>query len=310
MHDGIVAMVLRTFGSIYPFLEIWDCGSGDIIMLGAKQPWKNDLASYRKIFERELPRQQLQKLGLTTPESLLARQLASQRTAFAIAGDGPIQSDLFPVLEYEAPKAFYVGTYSWMLGGFDERTVQAPLAPDEKRAVLDSLGNDVLRKTFADYSSVNSSLIEIVKLRLNTNSLPNAASPVASLPSLFRPAHSPPSLARPAEGASEALKSLIDAANLLEADAARKPEAIQQIEALLLAQGEKTAPATNEWALSYFAVAGARHSLGLGDYQSAQRLLDLGRKVGPSDYQLDYLARILERERSLGTKLISARSSN
>ena len=54
-------------------------------------------------------------IDIQSPEALMARQLASQRTGFAIAGDGPMQSDLFPVLEYAAPRAFYLVTGSRML---------------------------------------------------------------------------------------------------------------------------------------------------------------------------------------------------
>ena len=54
--------------------------------------------------------------------------MASQRTAFAIAGDGPIQTDDFPILEYEAPKAFFIGKSAYELFLFDERTWQFPLA--------------------------------------------------------------------------------------------------------------------------------------------------------------------------------------
>ena len=56
-------------------------------------------------------------IDIQSPEALLARQLASQRTGFAIAGDGPIQSDLFPILEYSAPrKRFLLVIVRRMLG--------------------------------------------------------------------------------------------------------------------------------------------------------------------------------------------------
>ena len=39
MHDGIVELVLRTFHSVFPHVEIWDSCSGDIILLGSFEPW-------------------------------------------------------------------------------------------------------------------------------------------------------------------------------------------------------------------------------------------------------------------------------
>jgi spermidine synthase len=308
MHDGIVSMVLRTFNSVYPFTEVWDCGWGDIIMLGARQPWKMDLANYGKIFERELPRQQLESAGLKTPEVLLARQLASQRTAFAIAGEGAIQSDWFPILEYEAPKAFYTGVSSPMLGDFDERTIQTSLAPEGKRTALRSLSNSALKDMFANYGSINVAFLQLVKLRLNTNSTAAAESSLASLPSVLRSLENPPSPLKAPENASERLKELIQAANQLEANPDQRREAIQQIETILGAYREPDSQKASQWTPSFFAVLGARHSLGLGDYASARRLIELGRKIGPADAQLEYLARIVEREQSMNSKLVSSRN--
>ncbi len=41
MHDGIVGMVLRTFGNAFPHLELWDTGSGDLVMIGSRTPWSS-----------------------------------------------------------------------------------------------------------------------------------------------------------------------------------------------------------------------------------------------------------------------------
>ena len=39
MHDGIVDLVLRTFQSVFPAMEIWDSNGGDIILIGSTRPW-------------------------------------------------------------------------------------------------------------------------------------------------------------------------------------------------------------------------------------------------------------------------------
>jgi len=124
----------------------------------------------------------------------------------------------------------------------------------------------------------------------------------------LRLAESPPAPVKPPEDASEQLKALIHAANQLEAGAGQKREAIQQIETILRAYQDPASQKASQWAPSWFAVLGARHSLGSGDHSSAQRLIELGRKVGPSDAQLDYLTRILEREQALNSKLASSRN--
>jgi hypothetical protein len=86
---------------------------------------------------------------------LWARQIASQRTGFAIPGPGPVQSDLFPVLEYAAPRAFYIGVDATLLENYDERTRQIQFAPAQKLAALKSLPRLEVLSLFASFSSVN-----------------------------------------------------------------------------------------------------------------------------------------------------------
>ena len=103
------------------------------------------------------------------PQALWARQLASQRTGFAIPAAGAIQSDLFPVLEYEAPKAFYIGASSALLTLFDERTWQRDLAMPEKEEALHSLEVDVLREVFGSFTSVNDQLNQCLAIRVEAD---------------------------------------------------------------------------------------------------------------------------------------------
>jgi len=158
MHDGIVELVLRTFSSVFPYVEIWDPGDNDIVILGSQQPWPTGPEVFRQSFGFTGVRSDLNAIGIQSPEALLARQLASQRTAFAIAGDGPVQSDLFPVLEYAAPRAFYIGINAKVLEHFDERTRQQSVAPPVKLAILHSLTMADVRSVFSLYSTVNEEL--------------------------------------------------------------------------------------------------------------------------------------------------------
>jgi hypothetical protein len=160
MHDGIVELVLRTFGSVFPFVEIWDAGNGDVVMLGSMQPWPSNPAVYRQSFELAGVKSDLARIGISSPELLWARQMASQRTAFAIAGEGPIQTDLFPVLEYAAPRAFYIGVTATTFQNYDERTRQMGLASAEKIAVLKSLPPEETLPLFISFSTVNKEMLE------------------------------------------------------------------------------------------------------------------------------------------------------
>jgi hypothetical protein len=156
--DGVVELVLRTFRSVFPYIEVWDTGSGDINMLGSMQPWRTGPEVFREGFAIERVKTDLWMIDIQSPEALFARQLASQRTGFAIANDGPLQRDLFPILEYAAPRAFFLSAGSRLLDGFDERSRQQLLAPAEKKQVLHGLLPADAAMVFSDFSTVNGEL--------------------------------------------------------------------------------------------------------------------------------------------------------
>jgi len=185
MHDGIVDLVLRTFQSVFPAMEIWDSNGGDIILIGSTRPWSWSLETLRQGYQRESVRQDLASVGLRTPEELLARQFASQRTAFAIPGDGAIQSDIFPLLEYEAPMAFYIGASAGKISRFDERTWQAPFISNEKRTALTNFSDASLRFAFTN-ATVNSELWDAIFARLQRKKdRPSVVSLTTAVPCLF-----------------------------------------------------------------------------------------------------------------------------
>ena len=183
MSDAILSLILRTFSSVFPYVEIWDADGGDLVILGSSQPWSTGTEVFRRGFTISRVRTDLAMIDINSPEALLARQLASQRTGFAIAGEGPMQSDLHPILEYAAPRAFYLGINCVMLDRFDERTWQQLLAPVEKRKVLASLPVLKAQIVFGDFLSMNG---ELRACLFNTT-------PGSDVPCAFNtPAPSPP----------------------------------------------------------------------------------------------------------------------
>jgi hypothetical protein len=131
-------------------------------MLGSLQPWQTGPEVFRRGFEIDRVRTDMWMLDIHSPEALMARQVASQRTAACIPGDGPIQSDLFPILEYAAPKAFFKHQFTAILEAYDERTHQQLLAPPEKRALLASLPATQVQMIFGSFLSMNRKLYETI----------------------------------------------------------------------------------------------------------------------------------------------------
>jgi spermidine synthase len=300
MHDGIVALVLRTFNQVFPHLEIWDCGNGDIIMLGALESWPSSPEVYRTAFEREEVRKDLEKIGITSPEALWVRQLASQRTAFAIAGDGPIQTDWLPVLEYEAPKAFYIGKTAEMLNDFDERTKQYRNAPAEKRSVLTSLSDESVRQVFSKYGTINGDLYKFLRWRLSSEKLIEEYKRefnAESLPCIFRIRPDPDT----ANGdTTEDIRTLHTAKSLIENES-RFEEGVLTIQSLLM----NYRPGT-KWSAASYAAYAAETCLNEGNLNRARTFVQLGLKHNPRDGQLNFLERLLSRDEIAQTSVLHA----
>jgi hypothetical protein len=290
--------VIRTFSSVFPHLEIWDTDSGDIILLGSQQPWESSRAVLQKGFLHEAVRADLNSLGLGTPEALLARQFASQRTAFAIAGPGPLQTDAFPILEYDAPQAFFVGRNATRLQSYDERTWQSELLGQERRNLLAGLGGPGLKSAFT-YGSVN------VQLR---QALENPERPIfnrsvegrmdflsPAMPCVFR------TNSLPAIGGSDGQRGPGDRRELLQAERALRAQegdwkqAVKGIAGLLRRQSAGSFQSNPPWDAAGYASLAARACLRHGCPAQARELIELARQLDPDAEELNYLERIVDR---------------
>ena len=296
MHDGIVEMVLRTFGSSFPVMEIWETNEGDIILLGSDRPWDMSLASLRRSYGLESVRKDLESIGLATPAALMARLFASQRTAGLIAGPGAIQTDGFPVLEYEAPVAFFIGTTAQRLTRFDERTWQSGFASEERRRALANLDDQTLRIVF-ERDTINRELWLTIAERLKRGLLSMGKSGPAgsTAPSVFDPAAGSAENLLPRD-ASSTLTALINARVQLQNGEGDIVKNVELIRLALAAQLVATAAKSREGTSANFAAVAARACLLRRDFEHAKEMLALGFKFDPTDVELLYLARLVERE--------------
>jgi predicted membrane-bound spermidine synthase len=297
MDDAIVDTVVRTFSTVFPNMEIWDASGGDIIMMGSLQPWQCDVETLRKVLQLPEPAHDLARIGLTSPESILALQFASQRTAFAIAGPGPLQSDDFPQLEYAAPRAFYIGHRAQRLNVFDERTWQAGLTSAEKAAALASLDSSALKAIFNGIgSSVNPDLQSHLRIRCNQK-LAAEFVPVGggvSLPSVFAIANLSDLTPPPAATTNDVARALFDTEVAFNSGSANEIQAISEIEKILLATKSYDA-ASAGWSATYYGGLAIKASLRRNDTQTATRILQQALRLEPGSDVLLYLNRVITR---------------
>lgn len=298
LDDNIWELVVRTFGSVFPAMEIWDVGEGDVVLLGSDRPWKSNLEVYRRALELELPRRDLAAIGLTTPTAIFARQFASQRTAFALPGPGRIQSDNHPILEYEAPRGFYIylGRGAQRFQAFDERTWQMGLATPEKNQALAELGLPSLGTIFGGVAlSVNHDLQAFVRNRLGGGD-GNLFFGNRIMPCIFQDAKAAALVFAPASMRTNAItQQLYNAEVLLRTDAAKQLQAVESIRDALAAvptdRREKI-----DWSPAHYADLAIKAALRLGQPVLAKTILLRGLQLEPDSEELRYLARILVHE--------------
>jgi hypothetical protein len=297
VDDELMELVMRTFGSVFQVMEIWDVGMGDVVLLGSDRPWKSDLDAYRHVFELSEPRRDLAAIGVTSPVALQARQLASQRTAFAVPGPGRVQTDAHPILEYAAPRTFYIylGRGSERFQNFDERTLQMDLAPRGKNEALARLGMAELQQIFSRVApSVNHALQARLQMQI-TGSRDPAQLRLLTMPFVFR-------------GTNDAILFMPDIARtnaianqLFNAEAVLRTNPTNQLAAVLNIQQTLDMPELDRlqvkgWSAANYASQAVKACVRLGEGGLAKSILLRGMQLDPDSEELHYLSRILIRE--------------
>lgn len=307
MDDDTIALVMRTFATVFPAMEIWDIGDGDILMLGSAHAWESNPDVYQRAFALEGPRRNLMEMGIAAPEAVLGRQVASQRTAFAIAGPGPIQSDGHPILEYKAPRAFYISLArgTERLQRFDERTWQVDFAPLLKNRTLSSLGlTDLKALIRPPCSLMNNQLHAYLNVLLGEQNNSQQQLSIESMPCIFRGTNTAVVFMPLSAKTNEVSRQLVLAESALQSHPRNWGPAIDYIKSVLDAMSTNQLPDPGRSA-GYYADLAVKAALHLGKTELVKSILLRGLKLEPNSDQLRYDARILLREKVIQPEDIS-----
>jgi spermidine synthase len=121
MDDNTLRLILRTFASVFEHVTLWKTLSEDILILGSSSPNPLNFSRVSERFDLEQVREDLQRIEITSLPTLLSLQIASDATVRKMAGRGRLNEDYYPILEYEAPKAFFLGSVASVIRSHDER---------------------------------------------------------------------------------------------------------------------------------------------------------------------------------------------
>lgn len=107
MDDDGFRLVLRTLRAVFPHVTIWRGSFGDALLIASDRPLALDDAAFERAYMSPAVWRGLSEVDIGAPTALLSLQSASEEGAKELAGEGPVNSELRPILEYQAPRAFF-----------------------------------------------------------------------------------------------------------------------------------------------------------------------------------------------------------
>ncbi|MBI1748918.1 MAG: fused MFS/spermidine synthase [Acidobacteria bacterium] len=121
MTSDITAMVVKTMNAVFPHIYIFQGSSKDIILLGTRTALQPDFQAMAAKLASEPVRQELAKIGILDLPTLLALQMLTPSRIAEITMQSEVNRDDRPLLEYRAPRAFYLGVSSNLIYRSDLR---------------------------------------------------------------------------------------------------------------------------------------------------------------------------------------------
>ncbi|MBI5366282.1 MAG: fused MFS/spermidine synthase [Planctomycetes bacterium] len=109
MDTALVKSVFRTFQEVFPhgFLVSDPAGTNDFIMIGSRRPLRIREADLRRTLGMPGLREDLAALEYTQPIELLATVACTERDFREYAQAGELNTDDYPIVEFETPKFIY-----------------------------------------------------------------------------------------------------------------------------------------------------------------------------------------------------------
>ncbi len=120
-EDEVVKLVLNTFSSVFPDCQVWSGVANDIIIVGSKNGFVFDYNLLLDKLNNDNIKRDFGKIGIDNIFTFLTCQSLTPRSVFIITDNKPINSELHPLLEFSAPRSFYIGSTSGLIYKYDER---------------------------------------------------------------------------------------------------------------------------------------------------------------------------------------------
>ncbi len=148
IDDETFQLVVRTFASVFPHVTLWQSMSADVVLIGSSKPLGISEEKLRDRLADPAVSSSLRSIGVEDGLTLLSLQMVSNLNVRTYSGDGLLNTEDHPILEFLAPRAFFVNSGVSNMDDHDERLLHAspdtylmrrartePLTDREKRTI-------------------------------------------------------------------------------------------------------------------------------------------------------------------------------
>lgn len=189
MDDRTVDLVINTFASVFPEVGIWMVGGRDLVLLGTLEPLSVDLGPMGQAAGHPEVREDLARVGIRDLTSLLNLELIPMGDGIFVPDPAtPVHSDLHPVLEYAAQRAFFTRGEPDKIFALSEGRNPRPRGLAARHLAGRRMNPDELRSAAALFraSSIPEPEVFRSQMRLWLESEPGQPEPVRLLSALER----------------------------------------------------------------------------------------------------------------------------
>ena len=124
----MLQIVLATFSSVFPNVNIWRGAADDIILVGSLAPNPVNLDTVQQRFQLPSIRADFDRMDLVGFPTFLSQEVVSQDNGlFLPPPRTPLHDDYFPTLEYVAQKAFFVQEGTDFVARYNENATPRPI---------------------------------------------------------------------------------------------------------------------------------------------------------------------------------------
>ncbi|MBE9535723.1 MAG: fused MFS/spermidine synthase [Proteobacteria bacterium] len=102
-----VKILLKTFNEVFPNVSVWMFSPNDLIVLGSVDEIQNHYSHIERAFYDEVLYNDLHKIDISSPSDVLEGHIMGVKNLKLFTKGVPVNTDNFPVVEFEAPKRLY-----------------------------------------------------------------------------------------------------------------------------------------------------------------------------------------------------------